>query len=141
MARCFPSKRKERFSNRKQKAMKKIFTLSIFLLALIVVVSSCTKRSYYQADEGYWLSQERGQVVYSSYSCNYYVLETYQGYTIIRASGGIMPYEGDIIYGDLSHWGYGTVYNRTAGHLMNGTVTDYWLNYYDAQHLIDSYCY
>ncbi len=120
--------------------MKRIFTLSFLLIGLAVLVGSCTKRGYYN-DEDFWLSQERGVVVYSSNYCDYYVLETFDGYTIVRANGGFMPFEGDIIYGDLSHWGYGTFYNFTAGRTIQGTVTDYWLNYYTAQDKIDYYCY
>jgi len=121
--------------------MKKTFTFSALFISLVLLLTSCTKRSYSEIDEGYWLSQERGVVVYSSLNCNYYVVESYGGYSILRAGGGIMPYEGDVIYGDFSHWGYGTFYNRSAGILISGTVTDYWLNYFDAQNMIDSYCY
>ncbi|MBI1342640.1 MAG: hypothetical protein GC171_06895 [Terrimonas sp.] len=121
--------------------MKKTFTFSILFLSAVFLLSSCSKRGYYDFDDRYWLNQERGVVVYSSYNCNYYVLETYNGYTIIRASGGIMPYEGDVIYGDLSHFGYGSFYNRSYGGLINGTLTDFWLNYSEAQNRIDYYCY
>lgn len=120
--------------------MKRIFTLSLALIGMMVLLGSCTKRGFYP-DEDYWLRQERGVVVYASNFCDYYVLETYNGYTIVRASAGFVPYEGDVIYGDLSSWGYGTLYNFTAGHTIQGTVTDYWLSYLAAENRIDSYCY
>lgn len=121
--------------------MKKIFTPVLVVVALLLTATGCTKRGYSDIDERYWLNQERGVVVYSSLDCSYYVVETYNGYTVMRASGGILPYEGDVLYGDLSHYGYSTFYNRSAGFLVNASVTEYWLNYYDAQYVIDSYCY
>lgn len=120
--------------------MKRIFTLSLLLIGLTVLLGSCTKRGFYD-DEEYWLRQERGVVVYSSDYCNYFVVETFDGYTILRASGGFLPFEGDVVYGDLSYYGYGTFYNFTAGRTFQGTVTDYWLNYFTAQDKIDYYCY
>ncbi len=59
--------------------MKKIFTISALLVATALLLSSCYKRADYLFDENYWLSQERGIVVYSSPSCSYYVVESYNG--------------------------------------------------------------
>ena len=119
--------------------MKKIFTLSFVALTLFLV--GCYKDSgvYGGIDERYWLSKERGEVVYSDSYCSYYVVETIDGYTIIR-SHGYKPYEGSIIYGDLSFHGTKEFYNRSAGFTFTGTVTDYWLTYTEAQYALDYYC-
>ena len=120
--------------------MKKIFTLSVIALTLFLV--SCTKDRggyYEEVDERYWLSKERGEVVYSDSYCSYYVVETYNGYTVIR-SNGYKPYEGAIIYGDLSFQGTREFYNRSSGTIFTGTVTDYWLSYMEAQDALDYYC-
>ncbi len=121
--------------------MKKIFTLS--LLALTIFLGSCTKGGYYGGsgiDESYWLAKERGEVVYSDSYCSYYVVETYDGYTIMRAYGGYKPSERSIIYGDLSYNGTRDFYNRSSGFVFSGTVTDYWLTYTQAQAALDYYC-
>jgi hypothetical protein len=121
-------------------AMKKIFTISSFLILSIVLLSGCVKRSYYD-DTDYWLSKENGIVVYSDNFCPYYVIETYNGYTIVRATGGITPYEGDEIYGNLSGRGYKDLFNYSANTIIRGEITDYWLTYGEAQYLIDNLCY
>lgn len=122
--------------------MKKIFTLSSLAVLLAVVISSCT-RSYrdYGRDEDYFLSQERGVVVFSDSYCPYYVVETQFGYTIIESFSSYTPYEGSIIYGDLSGIGVRDLYNYTNRTIIRGDVVDYWLSYYDAQYLIDNLCY
>lgn len=122
--------------------MKKIFTVSSLLILSVVFLAACTRRGgNYGDDEDYWLSRERGIVVYSDDYCPYYVVETYYGYTVIEAMSGYSPYEGDIIYGDLSRIGYMELYNRSAGTITRGDVVDYWLTYGEAQFLIDDLCY
>jgi hypothetical protein len=122
--------------------MKSIFTLSAAFILTAVIFTSCVKGNIYTGgdSESYWLSQERGQVVYSSNTCNYYVVETANGYTIMRTYGTYRPSEGSIIYGRLSVTGTRDYYNRTYGTVYTGSVTDYWLNYYDAQDALDYYC-
>ena len=122
--------------------MKKIFTISTILILSVVVLAGCSKRgSDYGYAEDYWLSKERGEVVYSDSFCPYYVVETYNGYTIVRSTNGFTPYEGSIIYGNLSSRGYKDLYNRSDGTIIRGEVTDYWLTYGEAQYLIDNLCY
>ncbi len=119
--------------------MKKIFTISTLLFAAAIILSGCYKRADYLFDEGYWLSKERGIVVYSG-NCSYYVVETYNGYAIIRSNDGYMPYEGSILYGNFSSSGSRDIYNYSGRMLINGRVQEYWLGYYDAQDAIDYYC-
>ena len=122
--------------------MKKIFTISSFLILSVVLLASCSKRSYNDGyDEGYWLSKESGEVVYSDSYCPYYVVETYNGYTVIRSTSGFTPYEGSIVHGDLSRLGIRDIYNRSEGTITRGEVVDYWMTYGEAQYLIDNLCY
>jgi hypothetical protein len=122
--------------------MKKLFTISAILIVSLSLLAGCSKRGYdYGSDEDYWLTKERGEVVYSDSYCPYYVVETAYGYTIIRSSDSFMPFEGSIVYGDFSRRGYRDFYNRSNGTLVRGEVTDYWLTYGDAQYLIDRVCY
>jgi hypothetical protein len=118
--------------------MKKIITLSGLFLFIALAFTSCVKERVF--DEGYWLSQERGEVVYSSSTCPYYIVETRDGYSVIR-SMGTRPYEGDILYGDLSHYGVTDLYNRSAGIIISSDVKEYWLTYTGAQDALDYYCY
>jgi hypothetical protein len=120
--------------------MKKIFTISTMLILSVVLLVSCTKRSYQDDSNDYWLTKEYGVVVYSDNFCPYYVIETYNGYTVVR-SNGYRPYEGDEVYGDLSRLGFRDLYNYTDNSIMRGEITDYWLTYGEAQYLIDNLCY
>jgi hypothetical protein len=119
--------------------MKKIFTISPLALFAVVLFTGCYKRDA-GFNESYWLSKERGEVVYSDSYCSYYVVETASGYTVVRASSGYKPFEGSIVYGDFSYRGTGDIYNRSTGVIFTGTVTDYWLTYFEAQDAVDYYC-
>jgi hypothetical protein len=118
--------------------MKKIFTFSALAIMIALVFTSCVKQVPF--NEGYWLSKERGEIAYSSSSCPYYVVETINGYTVIRSIGS-RPYEGDILYGDFSYHGVNDIYDRTEGIIVSGDVKDYWLTYSGAQEALDYYCY
>ena len=121
--------------------MKKIFTFSGIAVIAILFFSGCTKEHFVNIDEGYWLSKERGEVVYSDSYCNYYIVETANGYNVLRSYGGYKPYEGSIVYGDFSYTGTRDIYNRSGGIVFTGTVTDYWLSYNGAQDAVDYYCH
>lgn len=120
--------------------MKKIFTYLASAMLIVALFASCSKYDYYN-DESYWLSQDRGIVVYSSFSCPYIVVETSYGYTIMHSNSTKTPYEGDVVYGNLSRTGYQTYYNRTTALLFTATTTDYWLSYGEAQYFVDQACY
>ena len=119
--------------------MKKIFTLSAVLFTAIIF-SSCTKQNVYEIDEEYWLSKERGEVVYASSSCSYYIIETPNGYSIVN-SLGFKPYLGDVLYGNFSYYGVKDIYDRSGGLIISGDVKEYWLTYSGAQDAINYYCY
>lgn len=120
--------------------MKKIFTISSFVILSAILFAGCSKRSDVGFNESYWLSKERGEVVYSDSYCSYYIVETASGYTVIRSYSGYKPFEGSIVYGDFSYRGTVDIYNRSSGVVFTGTVTDYWLTYFEAQDAIDYYC-
>jgi hypothetical protein len=120
--------------------MKKIFTLSALAIFSAILFAGCTKQRDVGFNESYWLSKERGEVVYSDTWCSYYVVETNNGYTVIRAYDGYKPFEGSTVYGDFSYSGTHDIYNRSNGVIFTGSVTDYWLTYYEAQDAVDYYC-
>ena len=120
--------------------MKRIFTLSAVVLSVALFLSSCVRDSIPPNNENYWLSKEQGEVVYSDTYCSYFVVETYYGYNVVQAYGGYKPYEGSIVYGNFSTNGTRDFYNQSANAVYTGTVTDYWLDYYEAQDALDFYC-
>lgn len=123
--------------------MKKIFTLSAIAVLFSVLLVSCSKGGYGYgggSDESYWLSKDRGEVVYSDSYCSYYTIEAYGRFSIVRAWNGYKPYEGAIIYGDLTYTGTKDMYNRSSGVVFTGTITDAGLTYQQAQDALDYYC-
>lgn len=118
--------------------MKKILGL---LLISTVLLSACRKTDLQPVpiDESQWLNRERGVVVYSDYSCDYFVVETFNGYSIVQ-NWSVRPFTGDVLYGDFSRWGLRDVYNRSRGTLMRVNVRDYWLSYFSAQDRLAWYC-
>ncbi len=121
--------------------MKRIFTLSATLFIAGLLLVGCT-RSYHNNnnEEDYWLSKERGEVVYSDAYCSYYVVETNLGYTVIQTYGTYKPFEGAVLYGNFSSRGTRDIYNFSSGIVFTGVVTDYWLSYVEAQDALDYYC-
>jgi hypothetical protein len=119
--------------------MKKILTYSIVAVLAALLFTSCRKERVYD-DNSYWLSQERGDVVYSNNSCGYYVVATNYGYTVIRNLDGLRTYDGDVMYGDFGRYGTRDFYNYTANVVTGGNVVDYDLSYSAAQDAIDYYC-
>ena len=121
--------------------MKKIFTLSATFLLAAILLSSCVKETVVIANnEDYWLSQEDGEVVYSDPSCNYWVVETYNGYNVVYTNSGSKPYEGDLLYGNFSNPGTRNMYNYSGKFVFTGTVIDYWLTYGETLDILDYYC-
>ncbi len=106
----------------------------------MVLFSSCIKDQLRVVDENYWLSKERGSVVYTSSYYPYFVLDTYNGYAIIRGWNGYKPYTGDILYGNFSNYGTRNFYNRSEGSVFSGEVVEYWLTYDEAQSALNYYC-
>ena len=121
--------------------MKKLFTLSATFILAIILLSSCRKNDIVITNnEAYWLSKEEGEVVYSDPTCNYCVVETYNGYNVVYSSSGSKPYEGDFLYGNFSSRGTRDMYNYSGRFVFTGTVTDYWLTYNQALDVLDYYC-
>ncbi len=121
--------------------MKKIFTLSATFVLAVVLLSSCVKDQIVVTNnENYWLSKEEGEVVYTEPGCNYWVVETYNGYNVVNTNSGSKPYEGDLVYGNFSSRGTRDMYNFSGKFVFTGTVTDYWLTYSQALDVLDYYC-
>lgn len=79
-------------------------------------------------------------MVASAIDCAYYVVETYNGYAVLKSWDGTTPYEGSVMYGNFSNYGINTFYNRSEGYLSRADVREYWLSYYDAMDEMDYQC-
>jgi hypothetical protein len=119
--------------------MKKILLL---LIPVTLFLVSCSKQEIVRPplDESYWLRKERGIVISSDFSCDYYVVETARGYSVLRSWGGSAPFPGDVLYGNLSNYGVTTFYNRSSGYLMDADVNDFWMSYFAAMDQVQWYC-
>lgn len=120
--------------------MKKII---LFVLPMVLFLAACSRQDTgprQPIDESYWLQRERGIVAYSDFQCDYYIVETYNGFSLMRAWGGFTPLRGSVVYGDLNRYGMQTIYNRSEGLLMQADVRDYWMTYWDAIDQMDWYC-
>lgn len=119
--------------------MKKI---ALYVIPILILAISCRKdvTPLPPVDESVWLQKERGVVVASDFNCDYFVVETQRGYSVMRNWGGFAPFRGTILYGDLSSWGLKTVYNRSEGYLMNADVRDYWMSYFQALDQMEYSC-
>lgn len=120
--------------------MKKIFTLSVAAVMAALLFTACRKEAVVADGHSYWLSQEQGDVVYSSNYCGYYVVETNYGYTIIKNLDGLRTYAGDLMYGNFGGYGARDFFNYSAGIVTRGTVVEYDLTYGEALDAIDYYC-
>ena len=120
--------------------MKKIFTISLLTVILAAFLTGCAKQRM-EIDESYWLSKERGTVVYSDPYCEYFIVESINGYSVLRSWGGFKPYEGAVLYGDFNYYGIREFYDRSRGIISSADVIEYWLTYYDAQLAAEYYCY
>ena len=120
--------------------MKRIFTISASFFLAALLLAGCTRNAVIVNEEDYWLTKERGEVVYSDPYCSYYVVETNYGYTVLQTYGTYKPYEGAVLYGNFSSRGTRDLYNFTTGYVFTGTITDYWLSYVEAQDALDYYC-
>lgn len=120
--------------------MKKIFTFSIMTAIAALLFTGCVRETVIDDTEGYWLSQERGEVVFRDSNCGYFVVETNYGYTIIRSVSGGRPYEGSIIYGNFGQYGVRNFYNYSSGVVITGDAVDVDLTYSEAQYAVEYYC-
>jgi hypothetical protein len=119
--------------------MKKIFTLSFAGLFAALLFAGCLKRDYVD-NSNYWYSKERGQVVFSSLTCNLFVVQTSRGYTVLESFGVNKPYEGDIVYGNFSSYGDRNILDDSSGTIFSVSVMDYWLTYIQAQVIMNDNC-
>lgn len=70
----------------------------------------------------------KGVVVYNKSKCDYYIVETALGFSLLEWYGGNDPDEGDVIVGDFESYGFKDIFNVSKDAEMRVWVEDYWLN-------------
>jgi hypothetical protein len=118
--------------------MKRLF---IFITPLLLLFAGCRKETVMvPVDESEWLYKEKAYVTFSDYRCDWYVVETRDGYSVLKSWDGSVPTEGAVLYGEFGAWGVKRIYNRTEQYIMSADVREYRLNYYDAMDEMNYQC-
>jgi hypothetical protein len=108
-------------------------TRFLFVIAMLVVALAATA----SANEFV-----RGTVVWTSTSgCDYYVVETNLGYSVVEWYGGPQPSNGDAIIGDLHSYGFTDVYFSRRDRTGRVYVEDYMLGRSSVLEIVADKCY
>ena len=112
--------------------MKKILLLTLPFLLLLTACSKHQDGPSEPIDESYWLNQDKGIVAFSDFNCDYFIVETSHGYSLLRNWGGFAPMRGAVLYGGVDRFGMRNFYNRSEGYVLQAEVRESWLSYWDA---------
>lgn len=125
----------------KLSVMKNKFTLLALAFVSFIFFSSCTKQDYQYgtSNEEEWMrSHEKGSVAYvDNYSGNY-IVETYEGYSVVQSLGGLIPRTYDNEYAWFSNPGTQSVYNYDGNYYTRERVVESWLSWSDALIVLDN---
>jgi hypothetical protein len=83
---------------------------------------------------------ETGVVALRVSGCDYYLIETNQGYTVVEWYGGHDPSRGEPVIGSFNSYGMKTIFfgqGREEGRVW---IDDYWLSEDDALEKISDQC-
>lgn len=121
--------------------MKKLY---IFTSLIIILFTACTKRDYVpvELDPYQWMrTHDEGIVSYVDYYTGNYIIETYEGYSVIESWGDYTPREYDREYAYFGNRGVQTIYNRSGNYFTQGRVVESWLSLSDAFYVLDQLGY
>jgi len=117
--------------------MKKLYFL---IPVLALAFAACTKRDYIPAevDVRQWMrTHDRGVVAYIDYSTGNYIVDTYEGYSVVESWDRSMPIENDHTYAYFNSRGVQSIYNVSGDYFSKGRVVDHWLTWNEAIWLLD----
>jgi hypothetical protein len=69
----------------------------------------------------------KGVVTHRVSSCDYFVVQTANGYALLEWYGGNDPDKGDVLVGDFEAYGMKDVFNITSDDELRVWVEEYWL--------------
>ena len=121
--------------------MKTKFTYSAIAIFALLFLASCTKQDYYSGpsnEEAWMRSHEKGNVAYVDNYTGNYIVETFDGYSVIQSLGGVIPRQYDTEYAYFSNPGSQTVYNYDGNYYSKERVIASWLTWSDALDVIDN---
>jgi hypothetical protein len=125
-----------------EEKMKKLY---IFAALSVVLFTACTKRDYIPSapvNPIDWMrSHDEGVVTYVDYYTGNYIIETYEGYTVIESWGDYTPREYDREYAYFSSRGVQTIYNRSGDYFKQARIVESWLSLSDAFDVLDALSY
>jgi len=127
----------------REKKMKKLYILTALA---VLFFTACTKRDYIPSSPGLdpytWIrDHDEGSVAYVDIDTGNYIIETYEGYTVIEAWGNYTPRESDREYAYFGNRGVQTIYNRSGDYFTQGRVVESWLSLDDAFNVLDALNY
>jgi hypothetical protein len=73
------------------------------------------------------LGRNKGEVVLKKIGCDYYIVETSMGYSLLEWYGGYDPDEDDILYGNLNAYGFKDI-TTESGNSSRAWIDDYMLS-------------
>jgi hypothetical protein len=85
-------------------------------------------------------NQTRVTVTMMRESCDYFIVETDEGFCIFEWFGGSMPIEGDVLRGELDSYGFQNAYNVTQEVEIKAFVEEYWLGREEAVEKLYAMC-
>lgn len=119
--------------------MKKVY---IFTALIAVLFTACSKRDYIAPVEinpyDWMRSHDEGVVTYVDYYTGNYIVETYEGYSVIESWGSYTPREYDREYAYFGNRGVQRIYNRNGDYFSDGRIVESWLSLSDAFYVIDA---
>lgn len=121
--------------------MKKIYLLAPFFALLLV---ACSKRDYIPVETNprEWMrTHDRGVVAYVDYSTGNYIVETYNGYSVVEPWDQVTPIEYDEAYAYFNNRGVQTIYNRSGDYFSKGRVVESWLTWNEAMFVLEDLRY
>ena len=118
--------------------MKKLYLIAPVLMLLML--AACTKKDYIPAEinaEEWMRTHDHGIVAYVDYSTGNYIVDTYNGYTVIESWDGVSPIESDHLYAYFNNRGVQSIYNRSGSYFSQGRVVEHWLTWNEAIWIIE----
>ena len=82
----------------------------------------------------------KGEVVYIETGCDYYILQSSDGFALVEHAEGPTPSADDVIVGDFESYGKKQLFNRTSRERIKGWVVDYWLAQDEAMQMYLEQC-
>jgi hypothetical protein len=81
-----------------------------------------------------------GMVTVTRYGCDYFLVQTPLGYSLLEWYGGATPDRGDTVSGVLEEYGFHSIYDVSSRHSIRVYIEDYWLDEDDASDQLNEKC-